>query len=91
MIKLRVTPLNIVGAIGLGLMVTGLFSEKSMAPRQINFSGFYLLILGCLVLVTFVTDLIFRFTLKDIKRIWMVELLFIVIAAILMLILQKLV
>jgi len=91
MIKLRVTPLNIVGAIGLGLMVTGLFSEKITAPGQINFSGFYLLILGCLVLVTFVTDLIFRFTLKDIKRIWMVELLFIVIAAILMLILQKLV
>lgn len=91
MMKLRVTPLNIVGAIGLGLMVTGLFSEKSTSPGQINFSGFYLLILGCLVLVTFVTDLIFRFTLKDIKRIWMVELLFIVIAAILMLILQKLV
>ena len=89
--KLRVTPLNIVGAIGLSLLVVGIFSEKSTAPRQINFSGFYLLILGCLVAVTFVTDLIFRFTLKDIKRIWMVELLFIVIAAILMLILQKVV
>lgn len=89
--KLRVTPLNIVGAISLSLLVVGLFSEKSTAPRQINLSGFYLLILGCLVAVTFVTDLIFRFTLKDIKRIWMVELLFIVIAAILMLILQKVV
>lgn len=89
--KLRVTPLNIVGAAGLGLVVVSLFSEKSTTPGQINFSGFYLLILGCLIVVTFVTDLIFRFTLKDIKRIWMVELLFIVIAAILMLILQKLV
>jgi hypothetical protein len=54
-------------------------------------SGFYLLILGCLILVTFVTDMIFRFTLKDIKRIWVVELIFIFIAAILMLILQKVV
>ncbi len=89
--KLRITPLNIVGAIGLGFVVVSLFSEKSIAPRQINFNGFYLLILGCLVVVTFVTDLIFRFTLKDIKRIWIVEMLFIVIAAILMLILQKLV
>lgn len=88
--KLRVTPLNIVGAIGLGLVVVSLLSEKSTAPRQINFSGFYLLILGCLVVVTFITDLIFRFTLKNIKRIWMIELLFIIIAAILMLILQKL-
>ncbi|GGG95195.1 hypothetical protein [Pedobacter zeae] len=89
--KLRVTPLNIIGAIGLSLMAVGLFSEKSTAPGQINLSGFYLLILACLVAVTFVTDLIFRFTLKDIKRIWVIELIFIVIAAILMLILQKLV
>jgi hypothetical protein len=89
--KLRITPLNIVSAIGLGLVAANLFSEKSTAPRHINMDGFYLLILGCLILVTFITDMIFRFTLKDIKRIWVVELIFIVIAAILMLILQKVV
>ncbi|RBQ08734.1 hypothetical protein [Pedobacter miscanthi] len=89
--KLRITPLNIVSAIGLGLVTVNLLSEKATAPRQINMSGFYLLILGCLIVVTFITDLIFRFTLKDIKRIWVVELTFIVIAAILMLILQKVV
>lgn len=89
--SLRITPLNIVSAIGLGLVTVYLLSEKTTAPRQINMSGFYLLILGCLIVVTFVTDLIFRFTLKDIKRIWVVELIFIVIAAILMLILQKVV
>ncbi|MNK50291.1 hypothetical protein D3C87_691660 [compost metagenome] len=89
--KLRVTPLNIIGAIGLSLLVVSLFSEKNTAPRQINLSGFYMLILGCLVAVTFVTDLIFRFTLKDIKRIWLIESIFIVITAILMLILQKVV
>ena len=87
----RVTPLNIVSAIGLGLVVVNLFSEKSTAPRHVNMDGFYLLILGCLILVTFITDMIFRFTLKDIKRIWIVELIFIFIAAILMLILQKVV
>jgi len=87
----RVTPLNIVSAIGLGLVVVNLFSEKSTAPRHVNMDGFYLLVLGCLILVTFITDMIFRFTLKDIKRIWIVELIFIFIAAILMLILQKVV
>jgi hypothetical protein len=89
--KLRITPLNIVSAIGLGLVVVNLVSEKNTAPRHVDMSGFYLLILGCLILVTFVTDMIFRFTLKDIKRIWVVELIFIFIAAILMLILQKVV
>ena len=87
----RVTPLNIVSAIGLGLVVVNLFSEKHTAPRHVNMDGFYLLVLGCLILVTFITDMIFRFTLKDIKRIWIVELIFIFIAAILMLILQKVV
>lgn len=88
--SLRITPLNIVSAVGLGLVTLNLLSEKTTAPRHINMSGFYLLILGCLILVTFITDLIFRFTLKDIKRIWVVELVFIVIAAVLMVILQKL-
>ena len=87
--KLRVTPLNIVGALAIGLAVYSLFAEKSVAPRQVDISGFYLLLLACGIVVTFITDLIFRFTLKDLKRIWLVELLFIVIATILMLILQK--
>jgi len=87
--KLRITPLNIVSAAGLGLVVVNLITEKGAAPRHINLDGFYLLILGCLIVVTFITDMIFRFTLKDIKRIWIIELVFIVIAAVLMLILQK--
>ncbi|MGM9478609.1 hypothetical protein ACS5PU_19455 [Pedobacter sp. GSP4] len=89
--KLRITPLNIVGALGLSLIVVSLLSEKQTAPRYIDLSGFYLLILSCLVLVTFITDLIFRFTLKDIKRIWIIESIFIVVTVILMLILQKVV
>ncbi|MBB6239414.1 glucan phosphoethanolaminetransferase (alkaline phosphatase superfamily) [Pedobacter sp. AK013] len=88
--SLRITPLNIVSAAGLGLVVLNLVSDKNTAPRHINLNGFYLLILACLIAVTFITDMIFRFTLKDIKKIWIVELIFIVIAAVLMLILQKL-
>lgn len=88
--KLRITPLNIIGAAGLGLAAFNILSPKDSTPRHIDMSGFYLLILGCLILVTFVTDLIFRFTLKDLKRIWIVESIFIVITVILMVIIQKL-
>ena len=87
--KLRITPLNITGAAGLGLAVLNIIAPKNNAPRQIDLSGFYLVILGCLILVTFITDLIFRSTLKDLKRIWIVESIFIVITLILMVILQK--
>jgi len=88
--KLRITPLNIIGAAGLGLAAFNILSPKDSTPRHIDMSGFYLLILGCLILVTFVTDLIFRFTLKDLKRIWIVESIFILITVILMVIIQKL-
>ncbi len=88
--KLRITPLNIIGAVGLGLAVFNILSQKESAPRHIDMSGFYLLILVCLILVTFITDLIFRFTLKDLKRIWIVESIFILITVILMVIIQKL-
>ncbi|TCD08538.1 hypothetical protein EZ449_11890 [Pedobacter frigidisoli] len=88
--KLRITPLNIIGAVGLGLAAFNILSPKDNAPRHIDMSGFYLLILGCLILVTFITDLIFRFTLKDLKRIWVVESIFIVFTAILIVIIQKL-
>ncbi|KQR70527.1 hypothetical protein [Pedobacter sp. Leaf176] len=87
--KLRITPLNIIGAVGLGLAAFNILSPKDNAPRHIDMSGFYLLILGCLILVTFITDLIFRFTLKDLKRIWIVESIFIVITIILTVIIRK--
>jgi len=87
--KSRITPLNIVTSIAFALLVLSFFQHPQNS-QQFNFGGFYKLILGCLILVTFITDLIFRFTLKNLKRLWMVELTFIVTTAILMVILQKL-
>jgi len=87
--KLRITPLNIITALGVALLIFLLFQPKETAPRHLDLSGFYLLILGCLIAITFVTDMIFRFTLKDLKRIWIVELVFISLTAILFLLLQK--
>jgi len=86
--KARITPLNIITAIAFALLVVSFMGTKPPG-QHVDLTGFYKLILGCLVLVTFITDLIFRFTLKNLRRIWIVELSFIVISAILMLILQK--
>ena len=86
--KARITPLNIITAIAFALMVVSFMGTKSPG-QHVDLTGFYKLILGCLVLVTFITDLIFRFTLKNLKRIWVVEISFIIVSAILMLILQK--
>ena len=86
--KARITPLNIITAIAFALLVVSFMGTKSPC-QHVDLTGFYKLILGCLVLVTFITDLIFRFTLKNLKRIWVVEISFIIVSAILMLILQK--
>ncbi|MBC6109848.1 hypothetical protein ACFOG5_08280 [Pedobacter fastidiosus] len=86
--NVRITPLNIVTSIAFAFLVVSIFQTKTTG-QHFDMGGFYKLILGCLIVVTFITDLIFRFSFKSLKRIWVVELVFIVIAAILMLILQK--
>lgn len=87
--KLRVTPLNIISSVAFALFVLSFFQSKS-ASSPVDVSGFYKLILGCLVLVTFITDLVFRATIKDLKRIWIVEMTFIIITVVLMVIIRKL-
>lgn len=85
--KLRLTPLNIVTAAGLAMLAVSIF--RTNPNSHFDLSGFYKFLLGALIAVSFVSDLIFRFTLKDLKRIWLVETVFIVLTIILMLILQK--
>ncbi|MET4081672.1 quinol-cytochrome oxidoreductase complex cytochrome b subunit [Pedobacter sp. UYP30] len=87
--KLRVTPLNIVGAISVAYATYRIINPTQNGALHFNTNGILILVLGCLAVVTFITDLIFRFTLKSLKRVWIVELIFIVIAIVLMLILQK--
>ncbi|MFD0941851.1 hypothetical protein [Pedobacter boryungensis] len=86
--KLRLTPLNIITALSFALLVVSFFQTKT-AGQHFDMTAFYKFLLGCLVVVSFVSDLIFRFTFKDLKRIWIVELVFIALTAILILILQK--
>jgi hypothetical protein len=87
--KLRLTPLNIVTAFALALLIVLLVQPKPAAGQHIDVSALHQLLLAALIVVTFVSDLIFRFTLKQLKRIWIVELIFIAIAVILFLLLQK--
>ncbi len=87
--RFRLTPLNIVTALGLATLAFFVVQPPQTVKGLPNLTSFYLLILGCLVLITFVTDMIFRFTLKDLKKIWIVELVFIVLTAVLILLLQK--
>ena len=86
--KFRLTPLNIVTALGFAVFVSSFF-QSGNATQQLAIGGFYKFLLGALVVVSFVSDLIFRFTLKSLKRIWIIEALFIVFTLVLILILQK--
>ena len=85
--RFRLTPLNIISALALSLLVVSFFQRNPSG--HFDMSGLYKLLLAALLLVSFVADLIFRFTLKYLKKIWIVELVFITITAILILILQK--
>lgn len=86
--KLRITPLNIVAALALAFLVTSFF-ETEPAKGLVDFNVFYRVILGGMLVVAFITDMIFRFIFKDLKRIWLVEMVFISLTIILFLILQK--
>jgi hypothetical protein len=89
--KLRLTPFNIVTAFAIALLVVLLFQPIPQRPPQLFAIKAQELFLLALIVVSFITDLIFRFSLRTLKRIWIVELVVITIIAvvILILILQK--
>lgn len=87
--KPRLTPLNIVTALATALLIISFFQTNTALIGQIDASIFYKSMLFILILVMMVSDMIFRFTLKDLKKIWVVELVCIALMVILFLILQK--
>ncbi len=82
--KVKLTPLNIVSSILIvGIAYFLLFPDKNGwrflgAVSMFTIAG-----------LTFVTDLLFRRTIKDLKRIWIIELAFIIFVAILILIFSR--
>ena len=82
--KLRLTPLNILTS-ALLVSVVYLFVFRDSEGWRV-LGSISLVVLAAL---SFFTDLIFRRFIKDIKRIWIIELLFIIFAAVLMVLLQR--
>ena len=88
--KFRLTPLNIITSLGFAFLAISFFNVRPEGGlANINMGTFYKIILSSLIVVSVITDLIFRFILKDLKKIWFVELFFIAFTIILFLILQK--
>lgn len=88
--RLRLTPLNIVTSLGFVFLALSFFEYNSGGLLiKAGMAPLYRIILAALVLVSIVTDLIFRFLFKDLKRVWLVEAIFISLTIIIFLLLQK--
>lgn len=90
MARFRLTPLNLIAALGLGALIISYTGNK----QELLFLGtaigaIYKMLFFALVLVAMITDLIFRFLFKDLKRIWLVELIFITLTTVIFLLLQN--
>ena len=88
--RFRLTPLNIITSLGIAfLAISFLEARPAVGLANVNMGTFYKIILSSLILVSVITDLIFRFIFKDLKKIWFIELFFIAFTIILFLILQN--
>ena len=88
--RFRLTPLNIITSLGIAfLAISFLEARPAGGLANVNMGTFYKIILSSLILVSVITDLIFRFIFKDLKKIWFIELFFIAFTIILFLILQN--
>ncbi len=86
--KFRLTPLNILAAAGMMLLAMNYLQIPVFTAQGKEFGAFYRLMLAGLTFVAMLIDLIFRFLFRDLKRIWLVELIFLLLTVILFLILQ---
>ena len=86
--RLRITPLNIVAALAVAFFIVSFFKKNSFDYRN-DFSALYQGILGALIVVCFIIDLIFRFILKNLKKVWLIELFFIAFTVIMFLIIKQ--
>lgn len=82
--KLRLTPLNILSSI---LVVS--IAYLLLFPDENGWRKLGSIPLIGLFLMSFISDMVFRALVKDLKRIWIIELVFIIFVAVLILIIQK--
>ncbi|MCY1510867.1 hypothetical protein D9M68_452570 [compost metagenome] len=89
--KFRLTPLNLVTSAGMLLLALSYLQQTPLEKvGNVSLSPLFKIVLACLVLVSIITDLIFRFLFKSLRRVWMMELLFMSLTVILFLLLRLL-
>ena len=76
---MRITPLNIVSAILLVMAALPFLGNSAKSGSTISFYYYMLMVVLCVI-----SDLLFRSALKNVKRIWIVELSFIIFVAVLL-------
>jgi len=81
--KLRLTPLNIFTSL---LLVSTVFLPLSSDGNLFRKIGGIPLII--MVILSFITDQVFRRYIPEIKRIWLIELLFLIFVAVLMILIK---
>ena len=81
--KLRLTPLNIVSSLLLVSIAYQLFF-----PDEIGFNELGSIPLIILLFLSFVSDQIFRRLIPQLKRIWLIELLFLIFVVVLMILIK---
>lgn len=79
----RITPLNLTSAVLLVILGYTIFGEETNDP------GSSVWLLSGVLLLSVVSDILFRGILKNLKRIWLIELLFISLVVALMLIIKR--
>ena len=88
--KFRITPLNIITSLGVALLIISFLHNRPAGGLvNINMGPFYKVILSILILVTVAIDLIFRFILKNLKKVWLIELFFMAFTVIMFLIIKQ--
>lgn len=79
----RITPLNLTSAVLVVILGYTIFGEET------NSIGSNVWLLAGILLLSVVSDILFRGLLKNLKRIWLIELLFISLVVALMLIIKQ--
>jgi hypothetical protein len=69
--KFRITPFTIISIIA--LIVTVYYLQGIQNIPNGRYGGYIVLLTGFLFVITLVLDVIFRFAIKSLKTIWMVE------------------
>lgn len=69
--KFKITPFAIISIIA--LIVTIYYLQDIENIPKGRYGGYVVLLTGFLFVITFVLDVIFRFIIKNLKKIWIVE------------------